>query len=212
MADFNSAEMLSNQGRWDEAEPLLDRVLHMQQQAQNLLHVALATKSLGRLAARKGRFDEASSLLEDARALFESEHDIVELLTTDAHIVELRVLRGDPAGALALAADVLARAEAMDGVTVQLAMLHRLRGWALIQSGELEAAPAALAEALRIVRSEAGNHGIESADYDTALTLDALAHLGRLTGQSVEELERERDEILDRLGVVGMFEPPLVRG
>jgi tetratricopeptide (TPR) repeat protein len=211
MADFNGAEMLSNQGRWDEAEPLLERVLHMQQQAQNLLHVALATKSLGRLAARKGRFDEASSLLEDARTLFESGHDVVELLTTDAHIVELHVLRGDPAGALALAADVLAHAETMDGVTVQLAMLHRLRGWALIQSGELDAAPTALAEALRIVRGEVGNHGIESADYDTALTLDALAHLGRLTGEPVEEFERERDEILDRLGVVGIFEPPLVQ-
>jgi len=212
LADFNSAEILSNQGRWDEAEPLLDRMLHIQQQAQNLLHVALAKKSLGRLAARKGRFDEASSLLADARTLFESEHDVVELLTTDAHIVELHVLRGDPAGALALAADVLSHAETMDGVTVQLAMLHRLRGWALIQSGELEAASAALAEALRIVGGEVGNHGDESVDYDTALTLDALAHLGRLTGQSVEEYERERDEIFDRLGVVGMFEPPLVRG
>ena len=71
--------------------------------------------------------------------------------------------------------------------------------------------PSALAEALRIVRSQVGNHGIESADYDTALTLDALAHLGRLSGESVEEFERERDEILDRLGVVGMFEPPLVQ-
>jgi tetratricopeptide (TPR) repeat protein len=209
IADFNSAEMLADQGRWSEAEPLLERVLRMQQDANNLLHVALTTKALGRLAARAGRFDDAVSLLEEAGKLFASENDEVELLTTDARIVELLVLRGDASAALERAGAALARGETLDGVSVQVAMLHRLRGWALIQSGDFESARTALGDSLEIVRSGAGNFGIESTDYDAALTLDALARLGHLTRDDVGEFARDRDAILERLGVVAIFDPPV---
>jgi len=209
IAALNIAEVRSDQGRYDEAEPVLREVLDVRRAGGIPLEVAEAASVLGRHSARVGNADEARTLLEEARELYVAEADEVELLTTDARIVEALVLAGAGEDALSLAAEALARAETTPGVSVVVANLHRLRAWALMQAGDLEGAGTALDESLRLARLEDENFGIRSADYETALTLDALVRLRSLTGEPADELDAERDGIFERLGVVKVPEPPL---
>ncbi len=123
--------------------------------------------------------------------------------------MECLVLEGAGVDALTLASGALARAETVPGVSVVVANLHRLRGWAYLQTGRPDEAREALEESLRLARLEGENFGIRSADYEIALTLGALVRLGALTGERTDELEAERDTILGRLGVVKVPEPPL---
>jgi tetratricopeptide (TPR) repeat protein len=185
-------------------------VLEVQGAAGNPIDIAQTTSALGRLAARAGRFDDAQELLAQARALFEQEGDELELLTTDSRLGESLVLQGEGAAALELSTSALERSESLEGVSLQVAMLRRLRGWAFMQAGALARAREELQESLRVARLGDANFGAESADYDAALTLDALVRLGQLTGESTKESERERDVILERLGVVSWPQPPLL--
>jgi hypothetical protein len=90
-------------------------------------------------------------------------------------------------------------------------MLHRLRGWALAQGGQIGTGRKELEESLRIAGLRDENYSIRSADYETALSLDALAELDRLLGRSTSAAEKRRDEILRRLGVVAIPKLPLAR-
>jgi len=209
IAALNIAEVRSDQGRFDEAEPALRAVLDQRRAGGIPLAMAQAASVVGRHAARVGNFEEARTHLEEARTLYAAEGDDVELLTTDARLVECLVLEGAGVDALTLASGALARAETVPGVSVVVANLHRLRGWAYLQTGRPDEAREALEESLRLARLEGENFGIRSADYEIALTLGALVRLGALTGERTDELEAERDTILGRLGVVKVPEPPL---
>jgi tetratricopeptide (TPR) repeat protein len=209
IATLNIAEVRSDQGRLEEAEPDLRTVLEIRRAGGIALEIAEAASALGRHLARVGNFGEARSLLEEARGLHAAEADEIELLTTDVRLVECLVLEGSSSEALALAAEALERAEATPGVSVIVANLHRLRGWAWMQTGELESAAGALDESLRLARLEDENFGIRSADYELGLTLAAIVRLRALTGTPATELEAERDASFARLGVVSVPEPPL---
>jgi class 3 adenylate cyclase/tetratricopeptide (TPR) repeat protein len=208
---LNVAEFSLDQGKVNEVEPLLRDAARVLRSAGNNLEIAVATSDLGLQAARAGRFDEAGVLLQEARALFEREGDETELLTTDARIVECLVLQGESAAALRLVGQTLRRAESLEGVFVVVSTLHRLRGWALMQAGELESAKPALEESLRVARLRDANFGLRSADYEAALTLHALVRFGQLAGDPTDDLELERDRLLERLGVVAIAEAPLSR-
>jgi class 3 adenylate cyclase/tetratricopeptide (TPR) repeat protein len=212
LAAFNIAEIRADQGKSEGLEPALRSVLRVQAAAGNPFDVALTTSVLGRQLARDGRYDEAKELLETARRVFEEEGDEVELLTTGARTVECLVREGRSEEALSLADEYLGKAAGIEGVSVQIAMLHRLRGWSLIESGDLEAGRAALDESLRLATLRDENFSIRSTDYEAALTLDALAELGRLDGGTTEGLEDRRDAILERLGVVAIPKLPLPAG
>ena len=209
VAAFNIAEVLIEQGRIDEAESLFQDVSRVFKAAGNVRGIALTMSELGRIAAWRGRFDEARALLEEARALHEEERDEVEVLTDDARLSESLALEGESAAALELATDALRRAEETEGASVVAAQLHRVRGWALMQMGELEGAYEALDESLREAQLRDVNFGQRSSDYELVLTLDALVRLAQLRHQPSEELETEREALIGRLGVVAMPTPPL---
>ena len=211
IATLNIAEVRSDQGRFEEAEPDLRTVLEIRRAGGIPLEIAEAASVLGRHLARVGDFAEARSLLEEARELYGAEADEIELLTTDARLVECLVLEGSGTEALTLATEALERAETTPGVSVIIANLHRLRAWAWMQAGALESAAEALDESLRLARLEDENFGIRSADYELGLTLAAIVRLRALTGKPATELEAERDASFARLGVVSVPEPPLPR-
>jgi class 3 adenylate cyclase/tetratricopeptide (TPR) repeat protein len=209
VAALNIAEVRSDQGRFEEAEPALRELIDLRRATGIPLEIAEAASVLGRHAARVGSSDEARSLLDEARELYAAEGDEIDLLTTDTRIVECLVLEQKPDEALTLAAEALRRAEDAAGVSVLVANLHRLRGWAFMQAGDLHAAERALEESLRLARLGDENFGIRSADYEVALTLAALVRLRALRGEPAAEAVAERDAIFGRLGVVAVAEPPL---
>ena len=83
-----------------------------------------------------------------------------------------------------------------------IALLNRVRGSALLQLGRLEEARVGARHSRRRSARQ------RNASYELALSLDALAALAGVTGEEADELEQERDAILDRLGVVGIPEHP----
>ena len=209
IAALNIAEVRSDQGRFDEAEPILRSVLEIRRAGGLPLEIAEASSVVGRHEARVGRFEEARALLDEARTLYAAEDDEVELLTTDARLAECLVLQGEVADARAHVEGALREAEQMAGVSVIVANLHRLLGWTHLQAGELDAAREALERSLHLARLEDENFGIRSADYEVALTLSACVRLGAVTGEPTDGLAAERDTIFARLGVLKVPEPPL---
>ena len=148
---------------------------------------------LGRIAARRGRFDEAFAQLAEARATFAEIESAGDVLEVDTRTAECRLLAGDPSGALALADDALRLAAGL----VERAALERIRGDALVALDRTDEGVAALESSLR----EALARG---ARYDVALALHSLvepySRLGNLA--AAEDAEREAATIFDDLGIL----------
>jgi class 3 adenylate cyclase/tetratricopeptide (TPR) repeat protein len=204
-ATNNVGEILSDQGGLGEAEELFREALRVWRAARYPVGVALATSNLGRAAARGGRLDEAKRLLGEALGGFREIGAESFVLETEARIAEAHVLGGDSAAALRLTASTLDRAAKTEGTAALQAMLHRLLGYALLQAGEPDQAQGHLQESLRLARSVA-------AQYEVALTLQALADLGRVVdGDAPEVYAAEGAAALEELGVVSTPRVPLPR-
>jgi class 3 adenylate cyclase/tetratricopeptide (TPR) repeat protein len=209
VATVNIACVLSDQGRMDDAEPHFRHALELRRVVGNPVRIAESASELGRFEGRLGNFEEAKALLAEARELFSAEGDDVEALASDVWLVETLVHEGESGAALDLAASALERTKTTQGVDALASMLHRLRGWAYLQQHDLESAGAAFDESLRLARLEGENLGMRSADYEVALTLDALGRLGELVGDPTVDLEHERDALVAKLSVVKLARPPL---
>ncbi|HEX2029437.1 MAG TPA: adenylate/guanylate cyclase domain-containing protein [Nitriliruptorales bacterium] len=203
-AKSNIGEILSDQGHLETAEELFREALRVWQAAGDRSGTAFGKSNLGRAAARAGRYDEGSRLFHEARAESQDVGAEADVLETDARIAELHVLQGDAEAALSLTAAALERAQRLGGdAAPQSPALHRLRGYALMQLGDLAAAREELEESLQAGRARA-------AEYEVALTLRALVDLRyRSEGLLLESLEAESRSILERLGVVHVPEVPL---
>jgi class 3 adenylate cyclase/tetratricopeptide (TPR) repeat protein len=201
-AVVNRAEVLLDQGRLSEAEPLIRESLRVARASRFGTQLAETARYTGMLLARLGRFEEARRLLDEAHDEFERVGESSEVLVTEARLGESLVLERSSSAALDLAERTLARLSAFEGIFPLGPTLHRVRGLALLQLDRFDEARAALNESLEGAKSA-------GADYEVALALDALAVLARLEGESVKTVERERDAIFARLGVVATPEIPL---
>jgi tetratricopeptide (TPR) repeat protein len=202
LAKYNMAELLLDQGLYDEAEPLLRQVIRVwRASGGDPDHAAAAKRELGRLLARRGDVSAALELLQSARADQVQAGQPLEVLTTDFRLAEMIVLSGDGAGALELVEELLPRCAGLDAAMLMPGLL-RVDGWALIQSGRWGEAREQLDQA----RTLAGRRGDL---YEECLALDALVALGSLTGEDVGELEDARGSLVDELGIVQL---PLVPG
>jgi len=209
VAALNVACIRADQGRMEEAEPHFRRAFELRRSVGNVMKIADGANELGRFYGRIGNFEEAKTLLTEARELFMAEGDEVEALAADVWLVESLVHAGESETALELAADALERTATTPGVDIFAAMLHRLRGWAHMQLRDIESAGAAFEESLRLARLEGENIGMRSADYEIALTLDALEQLGELVGDPTVDLKEERDHLVAKLAVQKLSRPPL---
>jgi tetratricopeptide (TPR) repeat protein len=205
-AKYNMGLVFCDQGRLTEAETLLRAALRIWQAAGYRASVAYAESDLGRVAARSGDHEAALRLLEAAHSEFVDVGARQEAVYTLAAMAESHVLRGDGPAALAVAGQALEQSDALGGVSYSSPSLRRIRAYAFMQVGELDAAGAALRQSLADAR-------LRKADYDVALTLRALIDLGTLERTPVpESLEDESRAILQRLGVVHIPEVPLKPG
>ncbi len=199
---YNIAEILTDQGHLEEAERLFMEVERVWRASSFLNGIAYVQLGRGRIAAAVEHFDEALELFTRARSGWEEIGADARVVEADARIAECHLLRGEPDAAIAVTDEALGGSAVGDGAAPQAALIHRVRGYAFIQRGELDRAR----EELERSRREAGAH--ESA-YEAALTDRALAELVRREGGAPDELEETSAAVLARLGVVATPSVPL---
>jgi tetratricopeptide (TPR) repeat protein len=191
----NAAEILIEQGRLDEAEAGLRDSLKFWKASEYRYFKGQCLRFLGVVLARTERFDEAMPLFEESRSELEHLGAIADLLLTEARMAESFVVRGRSEEALGIVTQALSRTDAGEGANMATPLLERIRGYALTQMGDREAAHDAFTNGLNAARAR-------SDDYETALALQALGWLDRIEGRPIPaDREEEATSILDRLGV-----------
>jgi len=198
LTKYNFSEILIDQGRYHEAEPLIREVIRVWRASGAEGDVAEGERELARLLARRGDIDGARPLLERARIYQARSGKQGEVLRTDVRIAEMLLLASEPSEALKVIEGADHLAATTDGGSVSEPSLARLRGWAYLQTGRSADAELAMAEALELARRRNDTH-------EEALTLDGLLALGSVTGARRDDLQRDRRELFERLGIL---EPP----
>ncbi len=148
-----------------------------------------------------GRFDDAEELLQHALAEFDDMNARSFVVETSARLAERAVLAGDAVEALERVGETLRAVDEHGGAAVVSAMVHRLHGYALMQSGRLDEAAIALEQSVHSASADADTDA-EAEWYELALTLEAVARLAELRGQEDKAARDKSEEIFDRLGVV----------
>ena len=198
----NIGEVKSDQGYLTTASELFEEARAVFETSGHRFLETLATSNLGRAASRAGRFDDALDTLDRAYADFQEIRAGSFVLETGARLAERAAFAGDAADAIARADETLQATEETDAGATLRALLHRLRGYALAQSGDLEAADEALQQSLETARAA-------EETYEVALTLEAIARLAELRGVDGSAQARESSALLARLGVVSTPQVPL---
>ncbi|MDQ2853389.1 MAG: tetratricopeptide repeat protein [Chloroflexota bacterium] len=199
IAKFNISEILCDQGRYDEAEPLLREVLRVWRAAGADMDVASAKAELGKLLGRRGDFEAAREMLASARSDLVRGGNQGEVLTTEVKIAEMLVLAGESDEAMAAIEAAAALAAGTDGGSTVMLALQRLRGLALMGTGQWDAAETTLNRVLGAARERDDR-------YEAALALDGLIRLrrtlGRADGSTEDELDAERLRLFEALKIV----------
>jgi class 3 adenylate cyclase/tetratricopeptide (TPR) repeat protein len=198
---YNIAEIVSDQGRLDEAEKLTHEILETYRSARYPVGEALAIANLGRIASRAGRFTEAAELLDDARDRFETLGDERFVLEMECRIIELCVFMNAHQEARPRIVHAFTRIHRIGGVPALLCLVHRLHGYALAQAGDIGAARTEIDRSIRVAQDA-------NIRYEMALSLEALA---RLTDDEAraDAAREESQGIFDGLGVVATPNVPV---
>jgi class 3 adenylate cyclase/tetratricopeptide (TPR) repeat protein len=198
----NLGEIKSDQGYLTTAAELANEAREVFEQAGHRSLLTHALSNLGRIAAREGRLDDSQARLQEALDLATEISAAGLVLEVEARLAERAVFARDAEAGLSGAKAALAAVAETGGGSVQHALLHRIRGYALMQLGDLDAADEALLESLEVARAS-------HEQYELALTLEAQARLGELRGEGRPDEARESKALLARLGVVSTPAVPL---
>jgi class 3 adenylate cyclase/tetratricopeptide (TPR) repeat protein len=195
-AAVNIAEIYLEQGRIDEAEPLLRDASRELRSSGELQGLAASLGFLGRVEARLGGLEDAEELLRQARGAYEQAGMKAGMFEIDAHDAERLAMAGRAEEALTLADATLAHMSEDVGVEVLAPMLERTRGYAYMQLGKEVDAGAAFSRSLELARAR-------EAPHEVALTLLGLVRIDR-EGHAVTGDPRflEMREIFGALGVI----------
>lgn len=198
---YNIAEIVSDQGRLDEAEKLTHEILETYRSARYPVGEALAIANLGRIASRAGRFTEAAELLDDARDRFDKLGDERFVLEMECRIIELCVFMNAFDEARPRIGHAFTRIRKIGGVPALLCLVHRLHGYALAQAGDAGAALTEIECSIVVARDA-------NIQYEMALSLEALARLTHDEARA-DAARQESQAIFDRLGVVATPNVPV---
>jgi class 3 adenylate cyclase/tetratricopeptide (TPR) repeat protein len=190
----NAGEILSNQGRYAQAEHVVQPAERVLRASGAVSETAFAATVLGRTAARRGRAEEALRLLEAARAGYLKADRSAEAVATEISIAEALLYEGEAEEALARADDIAAGPHARPD-DEHASALGRVRGYALALLGRAVSAQETVDESLRVARQRGDR-------YDEALATDALIQLFEIRGQPADPgLVARRDDLFRALGV-----------
>jgi class 3 adenylate cyclase/tetratricopeptide (TPR) repeat protein len=188
-AASNIAEVLVNQERYAEAEPLVRESIRVLQASEFLDGAVFGLIQLGRALTGMGRLEEAEEVLQQA---WDQAHQlgITSMSATDAatFLAECKLLSGDAKGALELLEES-APADGGDFIW-QGPVVARVRAAVLAELGRSEEAVAILEAGLAGARE----HGLS---YELGLLLALKSQIG---GPD-PEAEQEAESLLGRLGV-----------
>ncbi|GMQ85150.1 MAG: adenylate/guanylate cyclase domain-containing protein [Acidimicrobiia bacterium] len=200
IASGNIAEILSDQGHVNSPEPRLVDAHRIFAASGDPFGIAFTERLLAVGASRRRTFDEADALFDSARRGFGELGLEDEVFRTELNRADSLILRGDDEGALMLLDQMLETPDPTSELADFLITLHRLKGEALLRTGDLAGARVELELAERGARDD-------GLDFEVALTLTALERLDELEGTSEPpDRLRERDQILEHLGVVRLPE------
>ena len=194
----NAAEALLDQGRADEAMALLEPALHVWRSAGHPLGVVIGLNALGRACALLGDADRAFAVFEEAADSARALNAIALVHEIGMRKAEALVTIGRDEEACALAEELIALGD--DAFEARfVAMLYRLRGWALLRLGRIAEAEVAIDAAL--ARAEAIAVG-----YEIALALRGRAELRRRRGDERAAADDARAAAM--FDDLGMIAPP----
>ncbi len=201
---YNIAEILIDQGRFEEGAEMISEVAREWRAAGFRSGVASTSAMLARAAAADGDFDRALLLLEETVQEFRAIGSQALAVESEARKAECLLQSGDAPRAIESVDTALAQARALGGVSAQLPLLFRVRGAASARLGDLGAAVSDLDRSLASAESREAGH-------EVALTK-------RVQGMVAEAVEpgtgaallAESDAVLDRLGIV--WTPDLLGG
>jgi class 3 adenylate cyclase/tetratricopeptide (TPR) repeat protein len=191
----NIGEIKSDQGYLTTAGGLAEEAREVFATAGHRLLLTHALSNLGRIAAREGRLDEAHGLLQEALAIAEEIESSGLVDEVKARLAEWAVLARKPEEALEGVEAALAGIRASGGGSLQNALAHRTRGYALEQLGRADEALAAFEQSLELARAA-------DESYELALTLGAIGDLKTRAGANATAEAAEARGLLARLGVV----------
>ncbi|RIK45088.1 MAG: hypothetical protein DCC55_00075 [Chloroflexi bacterium] len=138
--------------RWDEGIVCGQRAIEI---ARRLNLPALLAQALMDLGGHcyevVGRFDEASALLDEARALWAAQDNLPMVVDSLATAVAIGAWRGDYARARRIGQEALRINRAIDNPWGQSYILYRL-GWVHWERGRADLALTTMAESLRLAR------------------------------------------------------------
>ena len=159
---------------------------------------ALVTSMLARTASRAGHQVEAAEHLVEALRLAEEGGNHLLQVGVIGLMAEDLARHGEAAAARERCADAARRAVLIGGPGVHESLLERVRGFALMQLGELD-------DAGRVLDRSLGKARESGLSYEVALTSLVRADLGRIRNDGSDlEANAEAAEILGRLGVVSV--------
>ena len=165
--------------------------------------IAYATMLLGRLESRTGSFEEAHEHFDSARSEFADIGLHFDASEVDSMVAECFVLEGRSREGLELATRLVDSTD-QQASPRGVALVQRVRGYALLQTGDLAGARAAF-EASRDSAVEL------KADYELALTLVALERLAEQTGDrgTAAELHARVVDLTSQLGIMAFPDVPV---
>lgn len=203
VARGNAAEILVQQGRLDEAEPLLRDALRVWRASGVPGQVAFGQRLLGTVAGRRGDRAGALAHLDDARTTYTALGEDGEVVETDVRTAEAVLLTGDARAAHALATRTLSAAAGNAAAEPWLPALHRVHGLALAALGDVDAALHSLAASAEAAEAR-------GADHELGFTLHALATVAAAAGRPVDARRTAAGRaLLHRLGVRAVAAPVL---
>ena len=197
----NIAEIKSDQGYLTTARELFEEARDVFETAGHRMLATLALSNLGRTAGREGRLDDAKTMLQEALGTFDEIDAAGYALEARVRLAERAALARDAIDALAQVDVALTAIAQASGGSLYDALVHRIRGFALAQRGDLDGADEAFSESLRLAREA-------EETYELALTLEAIGRLKGLQGQDGSAEAGEARGLLARLGVVSTPQIP----
>lgn len=192
LMNANAAEILISQGQLDRAEDELNEAMSIWRGTRALGEQGFGLSQLGRIALARENHAKALELFESARALHLEAGERFDALVIGRMIAECLRRAGEPAHALEIVEEMLAR---RNDLGLAMRDVKRVEGEVRLDLGETLAGSACLRESVQLARQA-------DTPYEMALGLLGLATHGVATVAEQAELEVLRAELAGDLGVV----------